>query len=521
MPKRSGKLDFVNDPVPQGKRTYVLPDGTEVSNDTLVRQAWETGVGLAELKLHAGQYELFQQQQALGPHGRLFELCSRRYGKTWEEIVLFEHVGRTTRKAVMRFAAPTKQQAREIVIPNWQIITEDCPPELRAIDRTQQEGCYIWPTTGSRLYLAGTDDTDQIDRLRGPFAHLIIVDELGFHHCDLRRLVRSVLAPQLATTRGRMILSTTPPESMEHDATEFIKIAERNGQLVTKTVFNNPMLTHADLVSICAEANELSEVQDLAQIESILSGVTKGLPGWHREYLCELVTDDNLRVCREFDHRVHVHQSRPTPTYYTPYTSLDIAFSKDNCAALFGYLDFRNAQLVIEDEWLGKAKVMSEVRDAMFSRELSLWGEKPVLRFGDGSALGAAILATLTVDFNCEIQPCQMASDKEVMINSLREYMGAGRISINARCKNLISQLKDGIWDSGGKKADYQRSKTMGHLDALDSLIYMVRSVDWHLNPTPNGRMNEYNNYVLPKSGRYSTEQERAILTMVKGIFRA
>jgi hypothetical protein len=199
-----------------------------------------------------------------------------------------------------------------------------------------------------------------------------------------------------------------------------------------------------------------------------------------------------------------------------------LAFSKDKVAAIFAYYDFGAATLVVEDEWLAVTKVLSEVRDAIISHELALWQDKKVWRYGDGSALGAGILATLGADFNCEILPCAMASDKEIMINALREFMGADRIKIHPRCKNLIAQLEDGIWDTrgGNVKPDYKRTQDLGHLDAIDALVYGVRSVDWHLNPAPAGRLNEYDAVIHPNPHRYMTDQQRAMSQVIRGAFR-
>lgn len=483
----------------------------------MIRGAWQTGIGLAELKCHPGQLELFNLQMALPPHGRLFELCSRRWGKTWEEIVLLEVIARTMPKAVIRFAAPTKQQAREIILPNWQLITDDCPPELRAQDRTGSEGCYVWPTTGSRLYLAGTDDTDQIDRLRGPYAHLVIVDELGFHHCDLDRLIHSVLAPQLATTRGKLILSTTPPESMAHSAMKFIALARKSGWLVRKNIFDNPLLTDDDRRIICANTNMGETNED---IEKILKGEKKGTPAWEREYLCNEVSDDNLRVVREFDPVKHVAEF-PRPTHFTPYTFLDIAFTRDNCAALFCFYDFRTGTLVVEDEWIGRSKSLGQLKDIIVSREVALFGggHTPV-RYGDGSALGAGILASLTSDFGLDILPCQQGPTKTYMINGLREFIGANRVKVNPRCTGTIDQLWKGVWDASKAKEDYMRLPGLGHLDALDALCYGVASVDWQLNPVPTGQINEYQNIVVRRENIEATGQAMTVRKMFQNVWR-
>lgn len=317
-----------------------------------------------------------------------------------------------------------------------------------------------------------------------------------------------------------MILSTTPPESMDHSSFYFIRAAmagNKGYSFIKKTIFDNPLLNDDDRLSICTESNMEAEPQD---IPLIFKGEKKGSPAWHREYLCELVTDDSLRVVPEFDAKKHVGEN-PRPIYFTPYTFLDLAFTRDKCAALFGYFDFKAGKLIIEEEWVKNAKVLSEIKDAIVTRELQLWPEGKTVRYGDGSAMGVGILSTLTSDFGLEVLPCYFGgSTKEVMVNGLREFMGAGRILIHPRCEQLIYQLQNGIRKSGETdKLEYKRSDNVGHLDAIDALVYGVRSIDWHLNPTPIGKLNEYQNWVNPIKPQLS-DQARSALKIFRGAFR-
>jgi len=60
----------------------------------------------------------------------------------------------------------------------------------------------------------------------------------------------------------------------------------------------------------------------------------------------------------------------------------------------------------------------------------------------------------------------------------------SGRILVDPSCKLLIATLHGAFWKDALKK-DYGRSMALGHMDALDALIYMVRNIRTEINPFP------------------------------------
>jgi hypothetical protein len=55
------------------------------------------------------------------------------------------------------------------------------------------------------------------------------------------------------------------------------------------------------------------------------------------------------------------------------------------------------------------------------------------------------------------------------------------RIIKNAANKPLIEQLRSGRWNE--KRTDFEKTKTLGHLDTMKALAYGVRVVPWERNP--------------------------------------
>ena len=110
---------------------------------------------------------------------------------------------------IVNFVCPTKKQARDISRTTMREILKDCPEEIMPYYRTA-DNAYVFHN-GSELMLYGAN-SEAIEAARGPKAHLIICDEVGFW-TDMDYAVKSVLYPKLNTTKGKLLICSTPPVS--------------------------------------------------------------------------------------------------------------------------------------------------------------------------------------------------------------------------------------------------------------------------------------------------------------------
>ena len=55
------------------------------------------------------------------------------------------------------------------------------------------------------------------------------------------------------------------------------------------------------------------------------------------------------------------------------------------------------------------------------------------------------------------------------------------KIKIDSKCKTLIDHCKYGVWNE--QRTSYQRTASMGHFDAIDALVYLVRNLIRDSNP--------------------------------------
>jgi hypothetical protein len=359
-------------------------------------------------------------------------------------------------------------------------------PSIRPV-WNQQDGTYKFHN-GSELHIAGVNNGNA-DSLRGTDAHLAIVDEAGFVN-ELSYLVDSVLMPQLLTVNGKLILSSSSPLSPAHEFAEYIHEAKSNGFYSSYTIHQGGYAP-ALIEEFCKEAGG------------------KDSTAWKREYLNELIVDEKLSVTPEFNEEIHVTDTaRDSKLYhlYHKYTSADWGV-RDNTSILFGYYDFSRAKLIIEKEIVvsGSDSLTKKIAAAIKDTETQLGWKSIYRRVADNNE--PRVLLDLGTEHNIHFNPVSKTDGKSAMINQVRNWIQDNRIEIHPSCTNLIGCLKYAVY-SDEKKNDFGRSKQFGHYDSLDSLIYLVRSIDTHTNPIPaDYGVSEYTHYI-PQDSRHNETVE-------------
>lgn len=447
-----------------------------MSNDISKRQAinklWEKGI------LHwllddtqKGMYDFFKERT----EKITIFLCSRRLGKSHLACLLALETCIKAPNSIVKYLCPTQRMVQTIILPIMRTLTENCPKSKKPTYKVK-DGIFVFPN-GSEIQMAGTDNGN-IERIRGGASNLCIVDEAGF--CDeMTYAINSVLMPTTLTTSGRILMLSTPPKNANHEFNDFVRMAQEKNTLIKKTIFDNPRLSPA-------------QIQET--IESYMGGMKN--PEFRREYLCENIQSADTMIIPEFSEDVEKEVVVPwlRPPHYDYYVSADIGF-KDFTAVLFGYLDFKNAKFIIEDELIVNKITTKELADKIKEKENHLLFDpiiqdmkQPHLRVCDNNLF---VINDLQRLHGITFLPTAK-DDLEAAVNNTRILVGGKQIIINPRCTTLIRHIKNGNWKKSDKKRQFARSSDDGHYDALAALIYMVRNIDWNRSPYPAGY--EYRN---------------------------
>lgn len=432
-------------------------------------------------------------------------LCSRRLGKTYMGCLLAVETCLKKPNSIVKFLAASKLQVENFITPILREIFEDCPEALRPAN-VKSKYTYTFPN-GSQIQLAGSDG-GHAEKLRGSFSHLCIVDEAGFCR-DLENTVRSILLPTTLSTKGKIILISTPPHEMDHDFMKFREEAETRGAYVKKTIYDTDRYT----------------IEEINQMAAAYPGGTKSIE-FRREFLCEIirsVTDGS--AVPEFDDALQAILVKETkkPAFYDCYVAMDIG-GKDLTAVLFGYYDFLTSKIVVEDEIVMDfkeqhntvkrlAEMIVKVEETRWTDPLTQEQKTPLIRVSDINYIVMDEIRRASQN-KLMFVPVKK-EDKEAVVNNLRVMLTSEKIIINPRCTNLIRHLKNVKWAKG--KNIFARSPDNGHYDLVDALCYLARSVIYNKNPFPSYyNLNQKDLYIL----RDQPRGEDQIIKAFKKAFR-
>lgn len=408
-------------------------------------------------------------------------LISRRFGKSFVMCTLAIEVCIAGPKHIVKYACPEKGMVPDIINPIIELLTEDAPTEVKP-EWVPSEKKWKFPN-GSFIQVAGCNG-GRYNSLRGGYAQLCIGDEAAFID-ELETVIFNVLAPTTDTTEGRIYLASTPNDKNAHHEyhEHFVFPFEATGELLKMTWEDSPMI-------------------DDKRREKILSRYVGGVNNqkFRCEYLCEIPHVTETTVIPEFtDKQDKIVKEVPTTDYCDFYVSMDLGF-KDLTVALFGFYDFQNSRLVIQDEFCINGQDPRFKTDFLME---NLWkkeklhfvsmgvNEEPYKRVMDNN--NQLLTQDLTLKGMTFTLTAKHAKDQQ--IDKVRRWIEKEKIIIHPRCKNLIYHIKNAQWGTNRNgiltgtfkhlKGNDKAGLLTSHADALDALIYMVRNIDTYRNPYP------------------------------------
>lgn len=434
--------------------------------------------------------------------------CSRRLGKSYLLLIIALEYCVRKKNVQVKYCASTSKMVSKIIKPTLKVILEDCPKDIRpTYDR--ELGAYRF-TNGSLLFIEGLDKGNA-ENLRGTPMHLGIVDEAGFVDDDLDYIVGSILSPMTLTTKGRIILSSTPPPNSDHAYVRYLRRAEAQDAYIKKSIYdylnevqNDPPRFKDRITPEIVEAERLSTLPD----------------AWDREYLCKIVTSTENAVIPEFTDELQqeIVKEWRRPQMFDIYHSMDLG-TKDLTAIIFAYYDFREGKLIIEDElsFNGRNVTSTAIGAGIEAKHKELYFNtatgmvlEPYRQISDTNEPIA--VNELNIRFNFKFGPTRK-DEKDAAINDLRIKFQERKIIINPKCKQLIYHIKNALWDKNRKQ--YIRSSTAGHFDFVDALLYLVRNVDWNRNPYPVNYGMSKGAWVSFKKGPELTGNQKSLAKML------
>ena len=414
-------------------------------------------------------------------------VAGRRCRKSTLLLILHAETCIRTPGVQTAYVAPVETGLVDYISPIMDLVFSDCPPDLRP---TLRDRTLHYPN-GSRTVFNGCN-MRQYRYMRGQKLALATVDEMA-EVDDLEGAVDDVLFPAVWDSHGEMVLSGTPPvvPSPDHPVVRYVQAAKLAGSYFHATVYDAGY-TDAEIEEACREVG--------------IDG--KDSPRFKREFMAEFIRDESAVIVPEFIEERHVRHCE-RPVYYAELyktSGADLGVS-DNTVCLFAYYDFPRARIVIQKEFVLKG---TQVRTDFFATEFRTalsdlaWPDDSsrIGHWSDNSNL--MLLNDLALIHGINIG----ATDKEnkaEWLNKVKILFGQSRIVVDPSCTLLIATLNGAFWKDPLKK-DYGRSVGLGHMDALDALIYLVRNIRMEINPFPvnydltSGTVYDSANYIYPQN---------------------
>lgn len=445
----------------------------KVSKAQLIESAWKRGQLSYKLQgKHKHQKPIYNAIRNASFEDYFVLLCARRTGKSYISLLIaFEDCIRN-KGITIGYVGPTIKQIKLTLEENFKQLTVDCPKHLLP-KYNSQSGTYKF-SNGSQIIIAGSNNKEE-DALRGTSLFKVLVDEAG--QIDrLNILLDDVLAPATNTSKGQIIIMSTPADSSAHEFFDVSESAKEVGSFVKFTI------------------NDCSHLDDEQLNAAIKRAGGIESDTYKREYLCEWVTSSERRIIAEWtdNYKVTLDDSYYNNEYYQfydKYIGMDMGFKRDFTCILKACYNFHEACLYIEDEYSNKGiETVTKQLSITIKQMESSWPNKPFRRIADNNE--PRVLA----DLNTEYDLCFIETNKEslkAMVNQVRDWVKDGRIKVSDKCFQLLGCLNYGIWDTPMKEFD--RSSVYGHFDALAALIYLVRNILESHNPIPKYfKMNRY-----------------------------
>lgn len=415
-------------------------------------------IGSLTYKLHASQRVVYDKIKALPKKVReVLVFISRRWGKSYLGVQMAVEDCLRNPGVQVAIVGPNLRQTRNIIAPIMAKIKEDAPIGL--ITETKSE--LIWTVGKSTLRIAAFDTA--LESLRGLDLFAVYMEESGLSHPDeYEYIIKSVLKPTLMHSRGRIVHLTTPSRHVDHPLhTDTIPKCDVVGAFFKLTIRDNPLLTEEEIEEEIAEAGGIDS------------------PHTQRELFCEIVRDTDSLLVPEFTEAEHVRDFS-LPEYFNMWVGGDYGGSRDKTVLHLCAYDFDKGRVLFYDERAfenktGNGFIVPAVKDM----------ERPFLRkisHRRVDAPGQVQVDLANAPYHYEISIPDKTQDMEAGVRALRTAFQRGQIWVHPRCKLLIATLRSGMWNE--KRTDFERTKALGHADAIASAVYAFRHKNTD-NPYP------------------------------------
>lgn len=468
----------------------------KTNRDEIIRELWYRGelrfiLYRHQRPIYAKMREVIDSDE-IDANSYVLDI-SRQFGKSFCLFLLAVEECLREPYVTVVYIAPLKKQVVEIVTQNtFRKVFETAPEELIPILKDSELVFH----NGSRIRLAGTDNQNY-SSLRGGLAHLILLDEAGFHS-DLDVGVIPTVLPMTKTTGGKILFASTPPETLDHPYYDILREHDESGNISTFTIHDDKSLTQKQFDTIVSACKG----QDTTLFK--------------REYECQRIAESSQQVIPELTievgERILLTERRYRDELYRFWQKYVVADwgGKDRTAIIFAHYNFRTKKVIIEDhlDLQGSEISSGRIAESIKAKVLSLWSdnEMPVRYICDSN--NVLIQNDMNVVYQLPFTSTTKDRLASQMVQKVRDWIYDDRVEFAPEAEFVLKCAQSGWWAKG--KDAFARSKIYGHYDALAALIYLIRNIDTTTDPVPRLlNVDPFNNFIMPNNNEMLSKQTR------------
>jgi hypothetical protein len=425
--------------------------------------------------------------------------CARQFGKSFTEVLIAVEECLQNPDHTIVFIGPLKSQVNEIVNgKTFGTIFKTCPKELVP---TFKDSALNF-ANGSRIRLAGTDNHNY-ESLRGGSANTIFLDEAGYMS-NLEDGVLSTVEPMTKTTGGKVIFSSTPPESIDHDYYEVLRFHEEAGLIATFTVWDDKSLTEKQLQKIISQCkgrdtNRFKREYECARISDASRAV---IPQLSIENPPNLILSDN----RYRDNPFHPHWKR--------YVVADWG-GRDKTAIIFAHYNYKTKKVIVEDQLdlNGDSITGGRIAEGIKAKTKLLWNDEGSINyFCDNNNI--LIQNEMLIRHKLPFVATDKGKLKSQMVEKVKDWIFDDRCYFAPEAELVFKCMRSAHWSKNGD--EFSRSKIYGHYDHLAAYVYLIRNIDEDTDPIPDSIIDRSKYLVMPKQ---LTQPDASVLQSLRDIF--
>jgi Terminase large subunit, T4likevirus-type, N-terminal len=427
-----------------------------------------------EASLKGPLAHLFDKQLAAAEHPsrRKVVRCSRRAGKTELAAVKLMQSALSGPNGICLYIALTRKSAKRLLWGRLKRLADEM-----GISYTPSETDLILTlANGSEVWLAGANQEDVAETLRGHSYRTVILDECASFRGHIDALIEEILEPATLDEDGDLWIIGTP----SWDFSSYFYRANHNPeqwQSFHWTLFDNPHLKDAR-----------NWVADLKQRR----GWSDDNPVLLREYYGQWAKSSDEMVYL-FNPLRNIAKSVPTKFAQTV-LGIDLGFEDKTALAIVAHEQDSPTAYVVHVEKHGKV-LMSDI--AKRAQELIKTHNVASVVIDEGG-LGKAIAEEFRTRYQI---PCEAAQkrDKRLFIELFNSELQAARVLV-PEDSAVIEEWQSLTW-ADGKQVENPGQPN----DCSDAVLYAWRKSYYYREQTPQA---------APKRGtvEYYDEQERQIL---------